>query len=206
MPPKVAKTAAAAAAETQANVASPDQDQVVSFGALKTYMDSVIKQINANTDDKFSKINQEITTNRKQLANVQTIAKANATAIAASERHIKEASKAKKELVLSQYDMKSTDKNEQLEEVYLFIQRFDKDIADYEVRTVDKVGEEGFTRYIITVVSEHVRDRILCKAIDNGTKNIKAGLPKAERKEKSRIHTMKQECHEKNKDSTGAFL
>ena len=216
MPPKAKPTsaaqsaaaaaAAAAALSGQTKDADIDANKVVSFGALKTYMDSVIQKINDNTDARFEKLTDEMNGQKKDLITVQKTVTAIATTVACNKREMREAQRAKKELVLADYDIKSTDKPGMIEEVLTLIRSFDDEVAKYEIRDLYKVGSEEFTRYVITVISEHARDRILGKAMDHKVKNFRAGLPKAERAEKARIHKLKEECHEKNRESTGAFL
>ena len=109
-----------------------------------------------------------------------------------------ESNKAKKEIVISDHKLKSVASEDQKQELLELISNFDD-----EIRDINTVGSEELTRYIITVSSEHVRDRSLGKAADGNIKNFKTGLPKSERKENARIHTLKQEFHDKNKATTG---
>ena len=73
MPPKAKPTtsAVAAASSSQTKDADIDVNKVVSFGALKTYMDSVIQKVNANTDARFEKLTDEFNGQKKELSTVQ---------------------------------------------------------------------------------------------------------------------------------------
>ena len=68
MPPKAKPTtsAVAAASSSQTKDADIDVNKVVSFGALKTYMDSVIQKVNANTDARFEKLTDEFNGQKKE--------------------------------------------------------------------------------------------------------------------------------------------
>ena len=90
MPPKIKTTTSAASPTGQLQGQKKDKDpeldidanKVVSFGALKTYMDSVIKQVNSNTDARFEKLLDDFNGQKRDISTVQKSVKAIATTVA----------------------------------------------------------------------------------------------------------------------------
>ena len=216
MPPKTSAAAAAAAAAEQqrqlkltadkaVKTQNIDDGQAVTMGMLVKHLDSLADRINKNTDDKYEKIQNDLTNQRKDIVAMKKDTKALTTAFATHERKYKDDMKAKKDIVATDLDIVGETREEMINEVFTYVKEFDTEASQYELRNVVKVGKET-ARVVITVISEHVRDRILCKALDKGLRNYKAGLSKADRQEKARVHQLKQECHEKNEKTTGNFL
>ena len=203
MPPKSKKEEATAETVKTNNI---DGTQVVTLNVLKEFLDSQTRDLTKTIEEKYESIQKEISGQKKKVANLEKDQKAMASSMASNERKMREDNKAKKELVISDYQMISEERDDQIDEIFNKISLFDDDLVKYEVRHVERIGSDDFIRYVITVCSEHVRDRILCKALDKKMTNFKAGQSKAERKERSRIHAMKVECHEKNSNTNGNFL
>ena len=221
MPPKTAAAqaaaaaAAAAAAEEQkkqqqkvtaVTTNKVDDSQSVTMGMLVKQLDALAERINKNTDEKYEKLQTDLNNQRKDIVSMKKDTKSLTTAFATHERKLKDDNKAKKDIVVSNLDIISDNREEMVKEAFNHVKdTVDPELLQYEVRNVIKVGKET-ARVVITVISEHVRDRIICKALDRGLKNFKAGLSKADRQEKARVHLLKQECHEKNEKTAGNFL
>ena len=221
-PPKTAAEKAAAAAalaaekEKQKQRKSTNNDtdsQTVTLGVLKEYLnDQLTERLNEQTKDikntieeKFGKLQKDSIDQKKDIAYLKRTSKEISTAVASNDRRFREYIKANKEIVVTDHEFKAEGKALKAEVIEYF-RNFDDEIADYEIRDAFKIGKDTLIRYVIKTSSEHVRDRILCKAIDGGLKTLKEGLPKAERIKKAKIHTLRKECDEKNKESPGDFL
>ena len=163
MPPKVRKDGKEESAESVKNI---DGTQVVTLNVLKEFLDSQTRDLTKTIEEKYENIQKEISGQKKKVANLEKDQKTMATNMAACERKMKEDNKAKKELIISDYQMISEERDDQIDEVFNKISLFDNELAKYEIRNVEKIGSDDFIRYVITVSSEHVRDRVLCKALD----------------------------------------
>ena len=189
-----------------------DENQTVTLKVLQKYLnlDSRFAAQKNELSDIMKKsietLQKEQTATKNAVANVKKETALIQTCIANNERKAWQDQQAKKELVLSDHDMESVQREDQIKEVLGIIKTFDHDVSDFEIRNVEKVGTDNFTRYVITVISEHVRERIIYRAKDNDFRKLRPGLSKYERLEKARIHDLKQECHLKNEKTKGDFL
>ena len=209
------ETAAAASTVTQPSTdLDPEQAaQVVTLGVLKSYMDEnkedrhqQMERLGKLMDDKFTKLQTEFIGQKKEMATIKKQNSSIMTAIATNDRKVRDMLKAKKELIIQEHLLKSKTPEEMRGEVTEFLRNIDKELKDYEIRSVYKVGKEEFIRYVVNVSSDHTRDRLMCKAKDKNIINLKAGQSKLDGQEKARIHAMKQECHDKNEKILRCFF
>ena len=214
-PMRKSETAAAASTVTQPSTdLDPEQAaQVVTLGVLKSYMDEnkedrhqQMERLGKLMDDKFTKLQTEFIGQKKEMATIKKQNSSIMTAIATNDRKVRDTLKAKKELIIQEHLLKSKTPEEMRGEVTEFLRNIDKELKDYEIRSVYKVGKDEFIRYVVNVSSDHTRDQLMCKAKDKNIINLKAGQSKLDGQEKARIHAMKQECHDKNEKILRCFF